>query len=136
MQIKNPFQRVGKQKITADCLVTDSLGDWVYIASDQVAGVYQVTKIDVEDENKMPAVGVIVKKLEDTKCVVQCWGEVKSLFAGLEPGKSYMISGSSSVTNTTPIPPFGGYLCVQKIGMALSATSLLMFPGEIIKRVG
>jgi hypothetical protein len=119
----------------ADCLATDSIGNFVYISSSEVSGKPQVTKVDITSTLKTPAVGVIVSKITATSCVVQRLGRVDFSTAGITtliPGRRYFI-------NTDSLPVLGvpavvsGFLVAQPIGVATSPTILDVRLGECVK---
>jgi hypothetical protein len=110
----------------ADCPAGVLAGDVVYMSADKVGGVFQVDKVDITDETKMPAVGIVQEKESATRCRVM----VKGLFisSGLTRGKKYAVSTSGTLTATNPTPPGSGYAIIQVMGVAISDTELLLNP--------
>ena len=72
-------QRVRQNELLAYCFSTDSVLDCVYIMGPKVGVHYQVTKADITNPVKMPAVGIIVSKSGPTDCVVQVSGVIRGL---------------------------------------------------------
>jgi hypothetical protein len=110
------------QKIQATCQATDTVGDAVYVSGNKVAGRYPVTKVDVDDIGKMPAVGVIVEKYAATECAVQIGGVVADIYTGLTPNAVLFIGTDSRLTETRPARPGSGSRLLQTIAQALSTT--------------
>ena len=52
----------GVETIDADCLISDSIGKWVYVTGPSISAMYQVSTADPYDANKLPAFGIIVEK--------------------------------------------------------------------------
>lgn len=112
------------------CMLTDQIGDAVYIRG-QANGHYKVARADVSLGTKMPAIGIIIKKWEFTQALVQLWGEVKSVYTGLSPGRTYFIDDSARPTLLPPDPAsLGGRAYLQVIGVALDIGVLLLNPAE------
>lgn len=117
----------------ANCLVSDAVGDWVYVSGPPVGGCYTVTKASIFDSGKLPAVGVVISKPSTTQCHVQWIGEVVAIYSGLEIGRTYLLGDDSRPTRfvsaTTP-----SY--TQRLGVAVSSTVLLVVPDFfLVKRV-
>jgi hypothetical protein len=91
-----------------------------------IAGFVQVTKIDVTDFTKMPAIGVIISKSNPATCVVQVLGVVTGVYGALTAPGRYFAGSTGKPSLTVPLPPAGGVAYVQTIGAALD-TGLLMF---------
>jgi siroheme synthase len=112
--------------IVADCLVPDGVGDMVRISADSVGGVYQVTKLDINNSPIELPVGMMVRKLTTTRCVVQLVGEVPGVYTGLLPGKQLFIDQDSRLTHVVPTAPSMGVKSVHPAAQALSSTTLLL----------
>jgi len=99
------------------CLVTDEVDDLVY-----QDGADAVSRTDPLDGAKMPAVGIIIQKISDTRAVVQYDGEVAT--TGLSPGARYFVGAAGTPATSPPAGPARRY--AQEIGVALNATTLLL----------
>jgi len=110
----------------ADCLGTDVVGDFVYVTGDVIATRKQVTKADISDFGKMPAVGMIVHKPTATTCTVQWIGEVGGVYNSLVPNRVYYLGADARLTLTPPAS--GSSLYVQRVGMAVGASIVLLVP--------
>ncbi len=109
-------------------MLTDQVGDAVYIRG-QANGHYKVARADVGLYVKMPAIGIITQKWGFTDALVQLWGEVKNIYTGLTPGRSYFVDASGRPALTPPAPT-GGRAYLQVIGVALDVGVLLVKPAE------
>jgi hypothetical protein len=113
--------------ISASCWLTDQVGQAVYIR-DQANGAYKVRRCNPRDPTSMPAVGVIIAKWNSTKCLVQIWGEVKGLYTGLLPRKTYSVSTDGRPVHPPEGPIPGGTFLHQNLGVALDVNVLLLNP--------
>lgn len=109
--------------LDCDCLGTDAVGDFVYVTGDAVAGRPQVTKADITDVLKLPALGVITLKPTGTTCTVQ-WKELAAV-GGLTSGRVHWVGLDGKATAVVPAAS-GHY--AQKVGMAVSSNLLLLAP--------
>jgi len=116
----------GAQTFSAQCLSSDAVGHVVYISGDKTGGFYQVTKVDIDDNNKMPALGIIVSKQSSTECTVQTSGRVESFTTGLTPNNYLFISTSSTLTQNRPANPSTGIRWIQIVAQAMSSTDILI----------
>jgi len=97
-----------------NCLITDQVGDWVIIVSDNTVN-------SVVDNTKSHVVGVIVSKLTTTTCNIITHGKA-TVFSGLDSTKRrYFLSTSGGLTD---VPPTTGY--VLELGKAINSTTLLL----------
>jgi len=110
----------------ADCIATDTAGDFVYITAAEVGGIRQVEKADPYNVSKMVGVGVIVLKRTTTRCVVQAFGEIAA--TGLVPQTRYWIGADGRLAATFPPRPVGGIVVAQVVGVALDTTVLMLRP--------
>jgi hypothetical protein len=108
----------------ADCLTTDSVGDFVRITGDPVSGIYQVSKVSIDTPTHMPAIGVITAKTTLTRCFIQTQGIY--VVPGLISGLRYWISTSSQLTSMMPSPTPGNTLLAQVAGQSISDTELIL----------
>jgi hypothetical protein len=107
---------------SADCLVTDAVGDMVRISGVAVAGVPQVTKCDPADNTKVPAVGIITAKAGGTSCTVQRVASVdlSATAITLIPGARVWVGYTGQPTTTIPAASASpsGYVMLQPLGVA------------------
>lgn len=110
----------------AACMLTDQIGDLVYIRA-QANGYYKVARCDPTNASKMPAWGVIVQKYGFTSCIVQTSGEVRGVYTGLVPNKTYSIASNGKPTYP---PEFltGGFVMHQNVGIAIDTAVLYLRP--------
>lgn len=135
MIVAKPLQDV--QLATAICDTTDAVGDFVYVSGNKSGSDYSVAKADPTTYAKIPAVAVITYKITATKAVIQFKGEVKNIYTGLTPGKTYFLGTAATPTDTPPVPGIGQKAYVQIIGVATDSTILRLLPvGTITARVG
>lgn len=120
-------------RVTAVCAVTDAPGDLVQVAGERVGNDYSVTKVDPLQPNAKPAIGVIIAKISDSRCVVQFEGEVKGVYLDLDPGKHYFAGTDGRPTQTAPSPAAGAKLYLQIVGVALAADTLYLRPEADMK---
>jgi hypothetical protein len=118
--------------VSATCQSTDAVGDLVYISGDSTAGITQVTKVDILNYLKMPAVGVIVSKSSSTSCKILRYGLLS--MSGLVPGKTYFVDFDSTPTDVRPVPSSGSVF-VQVIGVAMDSSRLLLNPSFNMTKV-
>jgi hypothetical protein len=129
----------GSSTFTANCLAGDVVGASVYITGSDVGGVPQVASADASDALKTPAVGAIVSKSDATTCVVARFGrvDVSATGAVLLAGSRYFVGFNGEPV--TPPPNAGlspsGYVIVQPLGVATSATVLEYQPTQAIIRI-
>lgn len=122
--------------LRVSCLLTDQIGDAVYIRS-QANGFYKVAKADVTTTVKMPIIGVIVAKWNYTNAVVHLEGELKDIYTGLQPGRTYFVGPDARPNISPPSPTPDGLAYCQVIGVALDIATLLVRPASnLIVRVG
>lgn len=110
----------------ADCLSSDAVGTFVYPAGLAVAGVPQVTKVDLLTMGKFPAIGMIVEKSSATRCLVQARGEVEVSPAVLIPGHSYFIGLDGLLSDGPPVPGSGTRAAIQCVALAFDVGRLLL----------
>jgi len=111
-------------KFNCSCTAAESTGKVVYIAGPATGNIYKVRKADPFDGNKMPSFGVIISKDSPLSCKVQWTGEVSGIFSGLIPGRPYFVGVGGDITLT----PMIGEVYIQKVGLALSESTLLLIP--------
>lgn len=116
----------------ADCIATDTVGDFVYITGAPVGGFFQVKKVDITDAGHLPTAGVIVEKTTTTRCFVVRFGliDVSSFPSAptLTPQSKYWIGFDGRLRDSLPTP-VSGTAVAQLVGHALSTTELLLLEG-------
>jgi len=109
----------------ADCLAGDIVGSFVYTTGLEVAGIPQVTTVDITDENTMPSVGVIIEKSTPTRCVVQGLTGETTVIPTI-PNSRYWISKTGVATNIPPFPNAGEIVILQVVGVGIESGRLLL----------
>ena len=124
------------QVFEATCEATDAVDMYVRVTGPAVSGVRQVSRVDITDRTKMPAIGVIIEKMTLTRCRVRTYGEVPAPIVAI-PGKRYFVGLDSQLTDSPPRPGPGGKIATQIIGVALDRTTILVSPNlNYIVQVG
>lgn len=138
MELYNPLS-IGRglrlfplQKIKANCLASDVVGNAVYVTGPAVSGIYQVTTADPRDSTKMPAIGVIESKSSATDCLVQILGTMEGILSGFDPGRNIMVEVGGTIGHTFPTALPSGTVRVQYIGAALSDDVVLVCPNFLL----
>jgi hypothetical protein len=126
----------GVVTVAANCLAIDAIGNCVKVTGPDIAGIIQVATVDVADPSTALTVGVIISKSTATDCIVQLFGRVTNVYAGLQPGKFYFVNTTGVPDLVPPAPLVGGIAYVQAIGVALSATEIFLQPLPPTKRIG
>jgi len=119
-------KRAIAQNIVADCPAATDVKKVVYISADEVGGVYQVDLVDIDSTTIYPALGVVIRKLSTTRCVVQIGGELVGMYSGLTPGRQLFVNGSAELTHVVPSRPAVGVRLVYPMAVALSSDALLL----------
>lgn len=126
-----PIPLTDLSRLACLCAPTDTVGSLVYASGSKVGGLYQVQKADPANYDKMPVIGMIVQKDDLTHASVQYTGPVAGLFSGMTPGRTYFIGLTGQIALTPPT----GEVYVQKIGVAIDSSVLLLVPDlTMIKR--
>jgi hypothetical protein len=109
-------------------MLMDQVGDLVAVRSTS-NGIYKVWRANPAVRNRMPAIGVIVKKWSMTECIVQLYGPVLSIYTGLVPQTTYTVGDNGRPANPIPTPSAPGEIrYIQQIGTPLSPTVLDLLP--------
>lgn len=114
--------------LRAVCMLTDQVGDAVYIRGDK-NGQYKVAKAAVGSIAKMPAIGIIIKKWDFTQALIQTHGVVEGVYTGLVANQTYWVGSDGKPA--AAIPPHDGTTqraYTQVIGVALDAEVLYLRP--------
>jgi len=122
----------GSDFLRGECTAAEAVGDPVYISGDRTGDVYPVRKADADDEDKMPAVGIIIQKLTATDCVVQMQGPVYGIFSGLDSKIPYKVGNGGGLSRTAPVPGVNGYAYIQFMGKPLSDDVFFVRPDNLI----
>lgn len=118
----------------AQCLATDSVGDCVFANAEAVGGVYQMTKVDPNDPDKMPAAGIIISKSSDTDCIIQVSGLVEGVYGGMDIRKTLYVDVDGGLTQVLPPLTPGDRMFVQAMGMAVDDNALVLTPSAMFAR--
>lgn len=128
MRLQPPAGSAGisSQVFQATCDASDSVGNAVYISGPAVVGVYDVRTVDITDASKAPAIGIIIKKLDATTCIVQITGIVTGVFSGLTPGQHLFVTAVGNLTQTPPSAPVSGIKYIQAVAYAIADDTVKM----------
>jgi len=99
-----------------DCPASIAVGDPAYLASADA-----VDLADCLDADKMPAEGIVSRKITATRCVVVTHGSVKKSGWSLDPDNEYFV-GSGHIVKSNNIPI--SFVMVQSIGWAKNTGEL------------
>jgi len=118
----------------ATLLVSDLVGDCVYITGAKVGHVFQVTKVDATDPSKMPAVAIVLKKETATSAFIHFHGPLRGVYTGLTPGARYVVGtdGRPAAQGDLNYPPAASTTFFQQVGVATSDDELLVHPLEAV----
>lgn len=114
--------------LDAICKASDSVGDCVKVIDAKVGELYQVEKLDIDNDTK-PAIGIIQTKSTTTRCVIRVLGVLKNVYSGLLPGETYMVDTDSQLTRTLG-DPATGFRYVQIMGAAVSDDEFMVLPNH------
>lgn len=89
------------------------------------SGVGEVRTADYTSISSAPAIGVIVRKPAVSKATVLFYGELDG-FSGLTAGADLFLGPAGTLVGVAGLPTTPGYV-VQKVGRALTATTVLFF---------
>lgn len=109
------------------CQPSDLVGDWVYIAGQEVSGKYVVGKADPNDPTKIPAWGIIKEKTTSTTATVFWFGELTGLVTGLGLAAGERVIWLGTDGRTAQAPPGGGAY-QQALGTVLDVDTILVEP--------
>jgi hypothetical protein len=108
------------------CLPEDNVGDVVCITGEALDGRIQVSRVDIADPVKVPGIGVITTKTDDTACTVARYGLVSAQLTA--PKGLCFVGANGRPTLTRPSPLSGGSCFVQVIGAAWGSNQVLLNP--------
>lgn len=119
-------RREGTSYAEAECAALDEVGDVVYISGDEVGGLLQVAKINIDVSPAQHSIGVIVLKMTSTRCFVQLGGELRGVYSGLTPGRRLFVDECSRLSHVVPNSPSVGVRLLQAMGTALTSNAVLL----------
>lgn len=126
------------QHFTASCNTTDDVGHLVRISGPTVGSSYSVTRVDITDPQKMPAIGIIISKPSPSMCVVQRLGTVDVSLAGvssLVPGRLCFVGPDAMPSATLPSPAPGAYVMIQAVGIGTGPSTFELDPSSSMVRI-
>jgi hypothetical protein len=115
------------------CLASDNVGDVVCINGETVDGILQVTRADISNPLKVPAIGVITSKSSLILCTVTRYGVIQASLTS--PQGLCFVGEDGRPTITRPSPSAGGSLFIQVLGAALGTNQVLLNPSFNLTRV-
>lgn len=118
----------------AECLMSDSVGNVVYIRDDLSAGRYSVETADPASFSKMPAIGMIIGKSSDTLCTIQFRGEISGIYSGLTPGELLFVGDTGALVSSMPTPTPSVKKFAQIMGVALASNIVGLDPDFTLTR--
>jgi len=127
------FGFTGKDVRPAVCTVSEEVGDFVYVSGAPEGTRDQVRKADPSTPDRMPAVGVVIFKSNDTRCLVQWMGETPAIFTELVSGRPYYVGPDAKAAPAPVATPSG--LLAQIVGLATSPTKFYVRPESNMTRL-
>jgi hypothetical protein len=126
-----------KQVLPALCLVTDNVGDAIYVHGPRIGTYFQVTRLNIDDMVSVPSLGIIIQKIDTTHCLVQLRGLVSGIYTGLTPNQQLFVDTTGRLTHLIPPAPTPsiGKRCIQTMGYALDVAVFYLDPKSPIIRV-
>lgn len=119
----------------ATCLVSDDIGMMVSVSGPAVDGKYSVESADPSDFSKMPAVAIIVDKIDTTTCIIQFSGIVKSVYSGLPSGKLLFVDDDGMLSDEPPAPTLlKPFMFSQSAGVTISGDEINLDPSSLMVR--
>jgi len=94
----------------------------------EVDGVIPVRLASCHDQDRMPAIGVVVAKQSALECHVRRSGPARGFWSGLEAGKTYKVGPDGEISRLAPPVGIVGFAVVQFFGIAESGDSLWVQP--------
>lgn len=127
MQIFAPVLTATKRFIVGSCSPGALIaGDAVRITAQSASGIYPVSKVDIDSNSAVPAVGVVVSVISSERVSVQIAGEVQNILTGMTFGDAVYVSTAGQVTQTMPSRPSSGYRYIQSIGQPIDDNVFLL----------
>lgn len=120
-----------QELVPVACLSGDVVGDVVCMRDVlTLTGRWRVQRADPTQDERMPGVGVLVRKETPTTGVMQRMGIMRGVVAGMSPVIPVFIGSDGRLTQVLPVPDPGGTVIVQRFGIAISGDTLFL-TGEI-----
>jgi len=133
MRQRNTVASTAGSIVRGSCTAAESVGDPVYLTGDPSGYVYPVEKAEAWDEDKMPAFGIVIRKLSDTVCLVQTDGILPhGILSGLQRGHGYMVGGTGGLEAAPPVVGPNGYSWIQFMGRSLGDDRFQVRPDTLI----
>lgn len=105
---------------TVSCTTDVEVGDLVYLSASEVAD-----RALANSPNTMPAIGIVVRKLSNTQCIINQY-QLQSNLSGLTPKQKHFVSTTQAgKTQTTPPASKTGHVS-QYVGESKSTTERLI----------
>lgn len=120
--------------LDATCTAAELIDDLVYVAGFTGATPH-VRTCDVDDDAKMPAIGLILEKPTSTTARIQIAGQLTVAGGAFTPGAYVWVSTGSQLGDTRPPAPATGSRLVQRVGRAVTDELIVLDPHAIPWRV-
>lgn len=133
MRLRN-FPAPSAQYFRGSCTSAEAIGKVIYVTGNPTQGIYPVRTADSGDEDKVPGVGVVIRKYSETDCLIQRFGEIHNVFSGLEVNKTYKLNADGDLQRFIPAVGPGGYSFVQFIGTAIAEDVLWLSIEQSMKK--
>jgi hypothetical protein len=112
------------------CLSTDAVGDVVALRDTAtVTGRWRVQRADPMDNNRMPGIGVLLRKVTPTTGIMQRVGHIRGIYSGLVAPRPVWVGVDGRPTQTIPAPT-GGPVIIQRLGLPVDG-DVLFLTGEV-----
>lgn len=126
----NPEALFAHKKVRAQCLATDVVGKCAYAHGPRVGDEYVVRTADPGLGTKMPAIGVIIAKIDATHCWLQLAGENEDLMAGMILNRAVFVGSDGALSQTLPPAP----AFVQFMGTPLAPDTVWLAPNFLMTK--
>ena len=120
----------GADVVSVACLPTDAVGDVVALRDTAtVTGRWRVHRANPMDNNRMPGIGVLLRKVTPTTGIMQRVGNVRGIYSGLVAPRPVWVGADGRPTQTIPAP-IGGPVIIQRFGLSVDG-DVLFLTGEV-----
>ena len=116
---KNIGGGVETESFPYTCEAIAEIGDLVYISESLPTKV----EINLNNTNDQPTIGIILKKVGDTNCIVCFIGKLPITFPGLSIGDKLFLSSTGTISSTVPTT---GY--IQELGFCYANDKVFLKP--------
>jgi len=118
--------------LRAYCFNTDLVGHAVRILGNMVGGLYQVTKVNINNPDPLEsvAIGVIAAKTSPSTCLVVRLGPVAGVYDGLDYGRLLFVDVNAYLSAIPPARPVVGKRMLQSLGYAASSNVIVVNPSQ------